>query len=736
VSAVSGSDVRKSLCWFCKGRCGVHVHVHKGHLERIDLDREYATRAGSAAAGCAGLRLRYAPDWYYGPGRLHFPLRRSGPRGSGQWTRVSWDTALEEIASRLRGLAEVHGPHTLATCKGDDWTHSEYETRFMNIFGSPNIFGASPICWGPRALVSEAVFGWHPIYSAGPATKCIVMLGVNPDVGRPALVRTVREAVARGAKIITLDPRRTSIALRSDLWLRLRPGTDAAVLLAMIEHIIRRRLYDELFVRRFCHGFEALRVRAAEYPLARAASISGVAAADIARAAELYAASRPGVIFEGMGVEQQTNSTDIIHARCILAAITGNVDVEGGEELDGPHPGYVSDRTIELLDRLPDAQRRRQVGGEQFRLHGYPGQEILNRVIGNFYGQRGGPHWYLGQASLPAVYRAILTGKPYAVRAMIVSASNPMVSHPDTARVYRALGKLELLVVMDVGWTPTAQLADYVLPATSWLERPMLYSEGGFGKVLEAIAPVLPGRTADHDRRNDFDLWRGLGVRLGQAADWPWESVEQSYAERIAPTGRSWEQLVRERHVQDVVPRYCKHESAGFATPTGKVELSSTVLARLGYDPLPSYRPPRTSAEAEPPGEGAYPLLLLNGARVKPYMLSTWRDVPAMRTHYPDPLVQVHPRTAERHGVADGDWIWIESRAGRIRQRCSLTDDVPEGVIHCDAQWWYPELPGHEPWLHGVWMSNVNVLLEAEMELCDPAIGSWPQRIGRATIRP
>ena len=723
------SYTKKTICWFCKGRCGVSVSVKDGILDRVELDRDYPEFAGSLGGGCNSLRLRYAPEWFYGKNRLNFPLKRAGSRGENRWIQIGWDQAMDEIAAKLNVIKLDHGAEALASCKGDDWTHSEYETRFMNLFGSPNVSGVSPICWGPRAIVSEAVFGWHPIYSVKPNTRCIIMLGVNPDVGRPVLVSMVRKAVENGAKIITLDPQLSSIAGRSDLWLQVKPGTDAAVLLAMINHIISEKLFDGEFVSRWCHGFSELRLRVSKYTLAEAERLSDVPGRDIARAAEIYAANRPGVIFEGMGVEQQTNSVQILHARCILAAITGNVDVEGGEELDGPHPDYVSDRSIELLDKLGAEQKERQIAFDRFRLHSWPGQDLMNETIAKFYGERGGSHWYLGQAHLPSLYRTILSSNPYPVKGLIVSASNPLVSHPDTVLVYTALKSLELLVVMDNCWTPTAQLADYVLPATSWMERPMLYSESGFGKVLEAFAPALPAQTERYDRRNDFDFWRGVGIRLGQNEYWPWEDLEDSYRDRLREKGITWEELVQRRHVEDVEPRYRKYEKKGFATPTGKVELSSTILEKLGYDSLPDYEPHPYSAEVDPKGSGEYPLTMINGARVKEFMLSTWRDVPSMRKRYPDPLVRIHPNTAQRYGVEDGGWLWIQSRKGRIRQRCRYFDGLQADVIHCDAQWWYPELPGQEPWLHGVWMSNVNVLLDADPDLCNPVIGSWPQRI-------
>ena len=727
-------SVKKSICWFCKGRCGVNVTVDGDRLVKVELDRSYPELVGSRGAGCKSIRYRAAVEWFYHSSRLSYPLRRAGERGENRWERLSWNRALNEIADKLTELRDKHGAEALATSKGDDWSHSEYETRFMSLFGSPNIFGVSPICWGPRAIVSEAIFGWHPIYSVRENTKCIIMLGVSISAGRPALIGITEKAVKNGAKVITLDPRRSVEAERSDIWLQLEPGTDAAVLLGMINHIIEKRLYDRSFVENWCYGFEELKDRAADYPLTDVEAISNVPAKTIARAAEVYATNKPGVIFEGMGVEQQTNSVQIIHARCILAAITGNVDVEGGEELDGPHPDYISDRSIELVDHLNPEQKKKQVAYDRFRLHSFPGQDLMTETIGRVYGQRGGAHWYLGQANLPALYRAIITEEPYPIRAMVVSASNPMVSHPDTRRVYEALKKLDLLVVMDVNWTPTAQLADYVLPATSWLERPMLYSESGFGKVLEFLEAVVPATTGEYDRRNDFDLWRELGLRCGQQKYWPWKTAEECYNDRLKAKGVSWKEMVAARHVEDVPSDFRKYEKQGFATITGKVELYSKVFEALGYDPLPAYEPHPHSRESDPAGAEEYPLIMLNGARVREYMLSTWRNIESARKRYPDPLVQIHPETARDSGITEGEWIWIENDKGRIRQRCVFFDGLPKGVIHCDGQWWYPEIPGREPWLHGVWMSNVNVLLNSDPDECNTIIGSWAQRIVRARI--
>jgi anaerobic selenocysteine-containing dehydrogenase len=192
--------------------------------------------------------------------------------------------------------------------------------------------------------------------------------------------------------------------------------------------------------------------------------------------------------------------------------------------------------------------------------------------------------------------------------------------------------------------------------------------------------------------------------------------------------------MVAARHVEDVPAVFKKYEKRGFATITGKVELYSKVFETLGYDPLPSYEPHPHSKEKNPAEAEEYPLIMLNGSRVHEYMLSTWRNIESVRKRYPDPLVQIHPETAKEHGIDEGDWIWIENEKGRIRQRCAYFDGLLKRTIHCDGQWWYPELPGREPWLHGVWMSNVNVLLKSDPDECNTIIGTWPQRIVRAKI--
>ncbi len=721
-------EIKKAICLWCKGKCGVNVHVDdEGRLDHVEVIHSKEFKGGSYGAGCKSLRYRRGPEWFYAPHRLSYPMKRSGERGENRWQQVGWNQALDEIAARLSDIRDEFGPEAVIVTGGDTWTHEEYKQRFLSLFGTPNIMGAGPICFGPRSLISEAIVGWYPAFSLREGTRCVVCLGVQPKIARPAIWLTIRKARQNGAKMITLDPRRTEVAEMSDVWLQLKPGTDAAVLLGMINHIIEAGLYDRAFVESWCHGFDALSARAAEYPLERAEQLSGVPADKIREAAIVYAENRPGSIIEGMGVEQSTNSAQILHARACLSALAGNYDVPGGDELAGPPEKFQTDREMELVELLDRDQRAKQIAHDKFKLHSMPGQELLTDTISAVHGKRGSMHWYTGQAHQPSIYRAILADEPYAIKAAIVTASNPLVSHANTRMVHAALSKLDLIVNCDLFWQPTATHADYVLPIASWLERPALLNYVGFTRTVAGCHAALPKTTDEYDRRTDFDFWRGLGVRLGQEEHWPWASLEESFDTRLSGTGRSFDELAASlgQEFPQEAAEFRKYETMGFATPTGKVELYSTVFERLGYEPLPYYEAHPEAPERRPDPEGRYPYAVIDGGRNYWHMLSDWRQVQDVRARHPYPELQVHPDTARALELEDGDWAWIENDRGRILQKVSLFDGVQPDVLHADGQWWYPELGGEAPSQYGLWISNINVLIDDDPDKCNAIVGSW-----------
>jgi anaerobic selenocysteine-containing dehydrogenase len=304
------------------------------------------------------------------------------------------------------------------------------------------------------------------------------------------------------------------------------------------------------------------------------------------------------------------------------------------------------------------------------------------------------------------------------------------VTQANVKLAYKALKALDLHVVMDFWTTPSAQIADYVLPAASWLERPILYTRFSFGDIVEVGEEALPPQVeGQYDRRTDYDFWRGLGIRLGQADYWPWKDLEDALDYRVEPIGYTVKRLIDElngSHGVQVDEK--KHEKFGFATPTSKVELYSTILEQLGCDPLPKYEEPAESPISSPELAKEYPLILTSGGRVQPYYHSEHRQIDSLRRQSPDPVMQLHPTTAAELGINDGDWVWIETQRGRIRMKCEYFDGIDPRVVHAEHGWWFPEEPGEEPWLHGVWESNINVVTDDDPDHCGKIGGAWPIR--------
>jgi anaerobic selenocysteine-containing dehydrogenase len=555
-------------------------------------------------------------------------------------------------------------------------------------------------------------------------TKSILLVGIDPSQAVLRMWKSIKDGKELGAKIIVIDPRRTHTAELADIWLQLRPGTDTALLMSMVNVIIEEELYDREFVEKWCYGFDKLTERAGEYPPDRAAGITGVPAESIREAAKMLATNRPGLMVNGMGVEHLTNSIQAIHARCILSAILGNIDVEGGEYIPGP-ARCISDEELGCNDALSPEQKRKQLGADRFKLLSWPGRDLMATYVKKVWAKP----WVGMQGSAfahaPTIYRAILTGKPYPVKALLTNSSNPMVTQANVKLVYKALKSLEFYVVMDYWMTPSAELADYVLPAASWLERPLLFTTKGTDNIMlggeQGLPSAIPG---EYDRKTDYEFYRGLGIRLGQ--DWPWENEEETIDYQLKPTGMTFKEFMARGGYENPPGVYKKYERMGFGTPTGKVELYSTVFERLGYDPLPHYEESCENPHTRPQLAEKYPLMLITGGRFMPMYHSEHRQIDSVRKRHPHPLLQMNPETAGKLGIKNGDWVWVESPRGRVRMKCQCFAGIDPGVVHAEHGWWFPEMPGEEPWLHGVWESNINVLTDDSPDVCNKLSGGWP----------
>lgn len=719
----------RTNCRFCGYQCGLLATVEDGRVITVEPDPSQYPCDESIQRGCR--RWRLAPEFIDHPKRVNYPLKRVGERGSGQWQQITWEQALDEIAGKLQSLRESYGPEMLATCIGGP--HAVYWPlhRFMNLFGSPNNVGIGQICWNPGTLVNTVTYGWAIENQLDlNQTACTMLWGINPAESDNSLLwREILQFSRSGKPLIVVDPRQTRTAERATLWLSPRPGTDAVLALGLLHVVITENLYNQEFVTSWCHGFDRIAHHVIPYSTSYVENITGVKAELIVEAARQYAKNAPASLFTGRGIDQiGRNSVSTHQALAIMRAITGNLDVAGASHL-AQMPDFIPEIDLELSEQFPLDLRQKQLG--RLLLQSYPGYERL-RELTLKQGKRL-PMRYLTSAQPNLVWRAMLNGKPYPIRSLIVMATNPLLTQADTHLIYEALKSLDLLVVLELFQTPTSMLADYVLPSAGALERHLFETKAGTANIAygggRAIAPY-------YERRTDFDFWRELGRRLGQEKYWPWESFQESLEATIAPLGITWEDFCQ-TGLYWQPEQYQKHEivdlqtdkPAGFATTSGKVELFSELLAEFGYDPLPTPKDLTISQQN-------FPLSLITGARFQPYYASSFRQFDALRTVHPEPWAEVSDTTARRLGLTEGCLVWVETERGRARFTLKISP-MCNDVVSVEYGWWYPEMEAEEPALGGLWIANANVLTNADIETSDPLIGTatyngLPCRIVRA----
>lgn len=712
---MSAVEERPSNCQYCGYDCAVIATVEDGRVTGLRPDPARYPYGSQVMAACRRWPMNVAA--LDAPDRVNWPLRRVGERGSGKWERVSWEVALDDIAERLAALAAESGPETLASAIGGPHASFWPLHRFMNLFGSPNNMGIGQICWNPRVWMDMATFGWSVEADIVPGlTECLVLWGTNPaQSDNSAFWQHIRAYAAGGGALVVVDPRRTEAAAIADVWLPVRPGTDAVLALGLLNAIIGEELYDASFVDAWCSGFDELARAVAPLAPEAVAVTCGVSADDIRRAARLFSGGRASALVSGRGIDQIGAAVAPTHrALCCLRAITGNVDKPGACVL-AEAPDFVSELAMEMSDAMPASCRAAALSSYRTPLQSYAGYDAL-RALTERLG-RTPPMRYLTSAHPDLVLRAMEEGRPYPIRALVVQATNPLLTYGDTARVQRALAALDLLVVLEYRLTPTAQLADYVLPIAGALERPVLQVHGGIANAAyggpAAVAPY-------YERRCDYDVFRELGRRLGQAEFWPEETLEDAFASQLLPAGLSWEEFCIEGTYWPR-PAYAKHEAlgadgrpVGFATTTGRIELASEFLPFHGGSRLPEPvlggpKAPRRS------------LTLITGARRQPYNASMYFENSRFRDGAAAPEATVSPACAEALGLREGDAVEVVTDAGVARFVLAVAA-MRDDVVSVDYGWWHPEW-GADERLGGMDESNANHLTRCEVG--EPMIGSW-----------
>ncbi len=686
---VYGYDsVVKSHCRMCHGGCGVLVYVKDGKIAKIAGDPDCPINHGTLCSkGIGASQLVYHPD------RLTYPVRRVGSKGSGKWERISWDEALDAIAEKILNYKESFGAESIVMGYGTGRENEAVIYRFANLLGSPNTLTAGHFCYGPRIATTIITCGTNPIVDYENNPRCIMVWGNNLVISNPDCYKgePFSTALDAGAKLIAVDPRLTRIAARADIWLPLRPGTDTALALGMCNVIVQEELYDKEFVENYVHGWDAFVRRVNEYPLKKVEEITWVPKEKIQEAARLFATTKPAAIQWGVAIEQQVNCADNNRALLALMGITGNIDVQGGQMLfSSPKIRNVGQFGAHKM--LSKEQAEKRLGGDRFRL------------AGNF-----------AIINPKCVWDAILEEEPYPVKMLFFISSNPVLTRGNAREVYRALEAVEFMAVADFFMTPTAELADIVLPAATWLEMDYI------GDFWKRHGYILPRRKVVQigECRSDHEMLNDLAHRVGQGEHW-WDTFEGGLDHILEPMGITWKDFEKMDYIRGDV-NYRKYKEKGFSTPTGKFELYSTLLEKWGYDPLPQFREPPEGPNSSPEIYKEYPYILITGRRQPGFFHTENRQLPWLRELHKDPVVEIHPETAEKEGIGEGDWVIIESPRGKVRQRARLFAGMDPRIVSAEHAWWFPENkdPGH-----GWDESNINILTSNAYEDCDPAMGA------------
>ncbi|MCP5087243.1 MAG: molybdopterin-dependent oxidoreductase [Rhodobacteraceae bacterium] len=695
----TNSEVRiyKSACRMCHGGCGALITVENDTITQIKGDPDNPMNKGKLCPlGAASLQQ------VYNPRRLKYPMRRVGSRGEGRWERISWDEAYDEMVAKIKEATKKNGAESIWVGTGTGRHHFPYVSRFANAIGTPNwCEPGTAQCFRPRVHGSIITMGQLPLcnYTEDAKPELITFWGHNPLYSGPdgELGFGVREALVGNPKTIVVDPRETLLAKQADIWLQLRPGTDDALALAMLNVIIGEGLEDKEFVAKWCHGFDELAARVKSFTPEWAAPITWVPAELIRQAARMFATTKPSMLEWGCAIEHTPACFQTVRALLCLPSITGNIDQPGSWSFGMmPLPPFP-----QLFDKMPTKQQKKRLGFDDFK--------VLSGELAQ-----------IPSAHIPAVFKAIRSHEPYPVTTGLIFGNNALSTYGDVKAVYETLTALDYLVVADLYLTPTAELADLILPAASWAEVDAMPAVPFYGQnVILAQQKTAQIGECMQDEDIMTEICRRLETEHGQ------EDPRVVYDTMLRATlDFGWDDL-KEMGFYQPEFRWQKYEENGFKTPTGKIELYSTLLEDYGLDPLPDYQEPPESPVSIPELAKEYPLVLITGARIPMFFHSEFRQLPRLRKGRPEPTCEVHPDTAGELGVKDGDWVSIETIRGKCCQKVKTFAGIDKRVVHVQHGWWFPE--EEESPDHGNWRSNANTLTSIDPPYC-PAMGTYQLR--------
>ena len=673
-AADTGVEIRKTMCDICTPgpQCGVDAYVKDGRIIKMEGTDGFPGSDGRLCVrGAAGRQYLYRPD------RIRTPLRRTGPRGGGQYEPISWDEALDICARELLKQRETD-PDGVVFLTGYPKWYRPYLHRLAHSFGTQNYLTESSACHRAEVMSYKAVFGQTMIVPIGRANT-VFLWGANPQVSSWPKGRAMLDLRDRGGTIVVIDPRMTQAAQQlATLYLRPRAGTDAALAHAMAHVILKNGWHDADFIARYVHGFEPYREYVQRFTPEYAQSVTGVPAADIVRAAELLAHDPTAVISPANALTHRENGFNTHRAVISLMVLLGRVDRPGGVLAENDSychsdGGFVS-RELDFIDETRPKNGKKAVGCERFPLW----DDMVDE----------------GQGM--DLVRQMEQGTPYPIRALACFGVNDRM-YPESPRLLAAMDKLDFSFAVDIFWTDVCAHADIVLPACTSYERGEVRCYGGrfVNYSQPAVAPLYESRP---DTEIIFELSRRMGLgdaRLDAGYDACIEYI-------FAPSGITDWQSVKDAPLPVPVPNAKPYEPGRFLkniqTPTGKLELYSEQAAKHGLDPLPRFIP------ASPDED--YPLTLIAGGRLPHAIHSRLHEVAWLRSLRPEAELELCQEDAARLGIESGDAVTVETRAGRITAAAKVTETVA---------------PGEAAMYHGYREANVNAILP--MDCLDPYTG-------------
>jgi thiosulfate reductase/polysulfide reductase chain A len=635
----AGDGVISTMCEMCVWRCGVLAKIKDGRVVKLDGNPEHAhSRGNLCPRGQSGLMNTYDPD------RVLTPLIRVGKRGEGKFRQASWDEALDLVASKMTEIKNKYGPEAMVFSS----THNLSQPLFENLlyaFGSPNYGTQRSLCFNAMIVSNLMTYGMEePARIYDDNLKYILLTGRNLlEAISTSETHDLITAIDRGAKVVYLDPRYTKTASKATEWLPIKPGNDLAFHLALLNVIIGEKLYNSSFVEQNTVGFDELKKEVGRYTPEWAAPLTGIPAETIARIAHEFAAAAPHALaHNGWRTSNFINSFHTQRAISILNALVGNWDVvltEAGGEESGtlgapPQPAYPRVSALRL-DGVPWK---------------YP---VVPFKIGVFQELRDN----------------IVSGDPYQAHGWFISRQNPIMSIPDRGKTIEAFGKMDFIVTVDIILNDTAWFSDVVLPEASYLERydPLL----PVGDKVFIRQPVIEPQG---EAKSALWIYKQLGERLGLGDFFQYADEEDYIRQQLAPLGVTLEEVKAKGYAEaPEAPHTGEASELTWNTPSGKVELYSDTLAKVGFPGVPTW--------VEPPQPAEDQFYLLTGKVAQSTQFGTQNNQ-LLHKYSDEPGLWMNAKTAAQKGLADGDWVEVSSEVGSIHTRLQATQAIRPDCVY------------------------------------------------------